>query len=67
MKERQPYHKTLHHADTVLGVTTKITIGTATFVDCYVAGVGMLIGSMVYHCYFKFSPYFALNGSICEG
>jgi hypothetical protein len=32
---------TLHHAVTVLRVTTKITIGTFTFIVCDVACVGV--------------------------
>ena len=47
---------TLHHAVTVLGIITKVTIGTVTFVVCDVACVGVLIGSLIYHCYFMFSP-----------
>jgi len=58
---------TLHHAVTVLGVITKITIGTVTFIVFDIPCVGVLIGSVVYHCYFMFLPYIALNGSICGG
>jgi hypothetical protein len=58
---------TLHHAVIVLEVITEITIGTIAFVVCDVACVGVFIGSVDYHCNFKFLPYITLNGSICKG
>jgi hypothetical protein len=46
----------LHHANTVLGIITEVTIGTVTFVVCDVACVGVLIGSLIYHGYFMSLP-----------
>jgi hypothetical protein len=54
---------TLHHAGTVLAVSTKITIVILTIVAC----VGVFIATVVYQWYFKFLPSVALNGSVCEG
>jgi hypothetical protein len=57
INEWRPPLTTLHHAVTVLEVISEIAIGKITFVVCDVCvRVGVFIGSVAYHCHFKFLP-----------